>query len=336
MALFIDQDPLLAFRPFPETTDSLLVAHWHELALATLFYSALMGLAPYVNSAAFGKFYDDMTNPKRKIDFDIHVVAMVNAIVSILLCIPMFAHPLFTSDPIFGSYDFGALACAITCGYFIWDLLYCCIYHFDLYGVQYLFHAFGALVVFGTTFLGFCQPATPAFLIFELSTPFVNLNWFFTRGPKGSVSDTTYMVNGALLLLTFFLSRCVWGVFASIKLFLRCWSSRDQIHPAFITVVFGLNLGFHYLNFTWFSKMLHIARKAKGADRPDEKKKNPESESESDSAAAATATGVSVNDDAPQPHAIKPAPATVDPVAKAKSAKSAQISIPVTTESEIS
>ncbi|VEU20865.1 DEKNAAC101654 [Brettanomyces naardenensis] len=205
-----------------------------------------------------------MDNRKRKVDFDIHIAAMAQAFVSIALCIPMFLHPSFTEDPIFGTYEFGGLVAAITTGYFVWDLLYCCIYHFDIYGFEYLFHASGALVVFASTFRGFLQPLIPAFLVYELSTPFVNLHWFYTRGPKGFVSDRTFMINGALLMLTFFMARCVWGVYASVKAFQLCLAVRDQLPRFLMPIIFSLNLGFQFLNFFWFYKMVRIAvRKSK-------------------------------------------------------------------------
>ncbi|QOU18981.1 TDA4 [Brettanomyces bruxellensis] len=260
--IYFNSDPFLKYRPFPETTDDLFLQHWHELAVATIFYFSITWLAPILNNRIFGSYYRTLENKKLKSDFDVHITSFTQAIVAILLCIPMFAHPLFRENPIFGTYDFAGLACALTCGYFIWDLVYCCIYHFDLYGYQYLFHATGSLIVFTTTFRGYCQPLIPAFLIFELSTPFVNLFWFFTRGPKDLINEKAFMINGAFLIITFFLTRCVWGVYASCKAFKMCLTVKDQLPAIFIPLVFGLNVGFNCLNFFWFSKMAKLAKRA--------------------------------------------------------------------------
>lgn len=256
---YLDHDPFLKYRPFPDETDNLLLQHWHEIAGATIFYFVVMWTAPIINKLVFGSYYTDMKDPKKKLNFDIHFTALVQSIIAVMLSIPMFGHPYFREDPIFGTYDFAGMVAAFTCGYFVWDLLYCCIYRYDLSGFQYLFHGFGALVVFMSTFKGFCQPLIPAFLIFELSTPFVNLHWFYTRGPKGFVSNNVFLLNGLLLISTFFMSRCVWGVYASIKAFKLCMSVRDQLPSLIIPVVFTLNLGFHALNFYWFNKMIKLA-----------------------------------------------------------------------------
>ncbi|QPG75970.1 hypothetical protein FOA43_003356 [Brettanomyces nanus] len=266
MQLHIEKDPFLKYRPFAGQTDNLLLQHWHELAATVVFYSVLMLVAPKVNKRIFGDYYSKMQNKKRRLDFDIHIVAMIQSLLAIGLCVPMFAHPLFNTDPIFGTYDFAGFAASLTCGYFVWDLVYCCIFHYDIYGFQYLFHGFGALIVFTSTFAGYCQPLIPAFLIYELSTPFVNLHWFYTRGPKGLVNEKTFLLNGLLLMTTFFLSRCVWGIYVSIKIFRLCMQYKDRMPVLFIPVIFTLNIGFHILNLYWFSKMVLLATRRVGVD----------------------------------------------------------------------
>lgn len=49
----------------------------------------------------------------------------------------------------------------------------------------------------------------PRFLLWELSTPFLNLNWFFDRTPlKGT---KLHLVNGIALLVSFFSARLIYG-----------------------------------------------------------------------------------------------------------------------------
>lgn len=96
----------------------------------------------------------------------------------------------------------------------MWDL-FVCIRYFKLFGFSFLFHGAAALYVFVCSLRPYCLPWAPAFLLFELSTPFVNVNWFATRLPAGTISDTVVMINGLLLLATFFFVRIIWGFYAA-------------------------------------------------------------------------------------------------------------------------
>ncbi|KAG7808572.1 hypothetical protein KL921_003654 [Ogataea angusta] len=259
--LYIDQDPFLKYNPYLESAKTPFQKHWHEMLASALFYHAITMAAPLINTAIFREHYTSITNKRRKLNFDIHISAFVQSIISVALCIPMFFHPNFKSDPVFGSYDFAGLTAALTCGYFVWDLLYCCLFHFDMFGLPYLFHAAAALTVFGMTFAGFCQPTIPSFLIFEASTPFVNFYWFASRLPKGTVNETLFMVNGILLIVSFFSCRIVWGIYAAFRTFDVCLKVRDQLPTGVLPIAIGLNIGLNVLNIHWFSKMVLLAYK---------------------------------------------------------------------------
>lgn len=271
MKWYIESDPFLSLRPFPENPSNQFIAHWHEVVFFTCFFHAVMLLAPLVNSRVFGKFYDDLktSDPKSKLNYDIRVVGIVQSTISVLFCIPMFFHPLFWSDPVRGSYPFAQLVASFTVGYFIWDLFFCCIGYYSIFGIEFLFHAFGALFVFGTTFIPFCQPYLCAFLIFELSTPFVQLHWMFTRSPKDMWSSKTITINGIFLIVAFFFSRIIWGVYATIWSVFLCWPQRSHYPVWLLPVVYILNAGFQFLNFMWFSKMIKMALRTAKGDKKD-------------------------------------------------------------------
>lgn len=276
MKWYIESDPFLALRPFPADPSNQFVEHWHEVVFFTVFYHAVMLAAPAFNSKVFGKFYDDLAqkDPSSKLNYDIRVVSLVQAILSVIFCIPMFLHPMFSEDPVRGSYPFAGFVSAFSVGYFVWDLLYCCVFHFEMFGVEFLFHALGALLVFSATFIPFCQPYLCAFLIFELSTPFVQLHWMFTRSPKGMWSDKIITINGVFLITTFFLARIIWGVYATIQSFLFCWPQREYYPFWLIPIIYILNGGFQFLNFMWFSKMIKLATRmlGGGSSKKSEKK----------------------------------------------------------------
>lgn len=269
MKWYIENDPFLSLRPFPAIAKNQFEEHWHEAIFFAIFFHVIMLIAPLINGYFFGQFYKDLSqkDPKTKLNYDIRIVGIIQATMSVGFCIPMFLHPLYEQEPVTGSYPFAAFVTSFAVGYFIWDLFYCCILYYDMFGLEYLFHAFGALVVFGTTWIPFCQPFLCAFLIFELSTPFVQLHWMFTRSPKGMWSDKLITINGVFLITTFFLSRIIWGVYATFKSLILCWPHRFSYPFWLLPLIYILNLGFQFLNFMWFSKMIKMALRMVGGGK---------------------------------------------------------------------
>lgn len=260
-----NEDPFLKFRPFPETSTTPLVAHWHEIVGSFLMYVLVQKLSPMVCSRLFGKSYTQL-NYKTKINFDIHVVSMVQCVVSVLALIPMWNHPTWKNreldhaSAVFAYYPYGAFVSSISVGYFLWDLVVCFKY-MNLFGAGFLVHAVSALFVFGSTLFPFCLPWVPAFLLFELSTPFVNINWFASKMPAGFVSDTTVIVNGILLLVTFFTVRILWGFYAVIMVARDMFAVWDQLYKVLPVGTLSLNFTLDILNVYWFYRMLLIAKK---------------------------------------------------------------------------
>ncbi|OBA22487.1 DUF887-domain-containing protein [Metschnikowia bicuspidata var. bicuspidata NRRL YB-4993] len=259
------KDPLAWARPFPANPESHLAAHWHEIVFSTGFYFMLQAASPYLSTRFFGKAYTGL-NRKTKLNFDIHVVSMFQCIVSLLILMPAWNHPHFKNrelDPfnsIFGYNAYSGFVCSVTIGYFVWDL-FVCVKYISLFGPGFLVHAFAALFVFSCTLRPYAMPWTPAFLVFELSTPFVNINWFASRLPAGTISDRVIAVNGILLIVVFFAVRILWGFYAVSLVAYDMYAVLDQDWKLFPVVILLLNVALDFLNLYWFSKMLAIAKK---------------------------------------------------------------------------
>ncbi|ODQ79535.1 hypothetical protein BABINDRAFT_8451 [Babjeviella inositovora NRRL Y-12698] len=257
---YIHEDIFLQYRPFPETTTNVAVAHWHEVAGSFVFYLAVHFLAPHFSRTFCPKAYASLS-PKNRANFDIHHVAMVQALISIVVTAFFWNNPDWTSNDIHGYRPFGGFISAITVGYFIWDLAVCARY-FHLFGVGFLAHAVAALAVFAATLIPFCQPWVPCFLLFELSSPFVNMNWYASRLPEGTFSNTFVLVNGLCLMVTFFSVRIVWGFYAiytCLWSYYTQWATID--HKWVPIMIVSLNTMLNVLNVFWFTKMVQIAIK---------------------------------------------------------------------------
>jgi hypothetical protein len=61
----------------------------------------------------------------------------------------------------------------------------------------------------------------PVFILYELSSPFLNFHWFFDK--VGMTGSTAQLINGLVLMISFFGSRLVWGPLNSIRVFNDLW-----------------------------------------------------------------------------------------------------------------
>lgn len=269
-------DPFLKYSWYPES-ESLYMRHSHEILFSFLFYLSIhYYVAPWLNKMIFGKAYTNIDNIKTKSDFDIHTVSMFQAIISLIIIYPVFYIPT-TVSPIDFQNDWISFAAAISIGYFIWDL-FVCLTNFKLYGFEFLAHAIGSLLVISITLKPFVQVWGPKFLIFEASTPFVNVNWYISQMLRMGYTVPTWIniVNGLCLMSVFFFVRLIWGFLAIGLLLKELYKARADLPLGITAVVIILNLGFNILNVFWFSKMLKIVKKMAGGS----KKTKPSSKQE--------------------------------------------------------
>ncbi|KAI3403883.1 hypothetical protein KGF56_003313 [Candida oxycetoniae] len=191
---------------------------------------------------------------------------MVQCYISIALLLVHLNNPHWQNrknDPIgslLGSTPFGSMTCAVTTGYFVWDF-FVCVKHFHLFGIGFLFHAVAAMFAFTCGFIPYCQPWAGAFLTFELSTPFVNINWFASHLPAGTFSEKYIVINGLLLMFVFFAARIVWGFYAVSQMAVDMLASLDRVNKLIPLTILSMNLFLNMLNLFWFYKMVRIAMK---------------------------------------------------------------------------
>lgn len=138
---------------------------------------------------------------------------------------------------------------------------------------------------------------SPNFILYELSSPFLNFHWFFDK--LNMTGSRAQWYNGMMLLSVFFGCRLVWGTWQSVRVFTDIFKvlgqSRDAIFagsrnagvcldeacrkavsqissfagystqsaiPAWLVVTYlGSNLTLNTLNFYWFSKMIDAVMK---------------------------------------------------------------------------
>lgn len=265
-------DPLQSFKiPGLEALVTPLAKHWgydllpahaSEILFAALFYQLIFLLSGVVASRVLPA-YCTLT-PKTKVNFDIHVVSHIQAILILALCAPLFADPILAADHFNAHTPYSGFVSAMAIGYFLWDSLVC-IRFFAMFGPGFLIHGLAALFVFGQSMRPMLHYYCPHFLFFELSTPFLNVNWFASHLPEGYISFTLQKINGIFLLSSFFGARIVWGFYQAYCV------ARDFVllDPAARTFplwaaagVFISNISLDLLNVYWFYKMVCLAVRA--------------------------------------------------------------------------
>lgn len=289
------KDPFLPFSFFP-SEKSFYWRNLHEIIFSFLGYCVLY---QYVSGPILDKLvllffrgekkqkqisqWESLKKSEKSKDkqlylnFKIHVVTMVQCIVSILLVFPSL-NLKFDLNILTFQDDFITMLSSVTVGYFLWDL-YVCIRWFSLFQFEFLLHAICSLFVFTSSLAPNYQNYVSKFLLFELSSPFVNINWLFSTLIKEFECDIPMIfnaVNGGLLILVFFLVRIVWGwsciAIMGYQIIVNKWMFDPEFPKLVMFLTFLINIALNTLNYIWLGKMVKIAKKMAGIGGSSSKK----------------------------------------------------------------
>jgi hypothetical protein len=121
-----------------------LAPHLHVIIGAALFYQCIFLISPLLCSP-FQSYTTLRT--RSKINWDIHLVSMVQCILICWLAYLALGDPKLKEDRVFGYSPFGADVSALACGYFVWDT-YVSVRYVRLFGVGFALHGIASLAVF--------------------------------------------------------------------------------------------------------------------------------------------------------------------------------------------
>lgn len=281
------KDPFLFLSFFP-SEKNLYLKNLHEIILSFLGYFVLYQyiagpvldmIVPifFIGSKRKNQMtkWKDLKQSKKSKDkqlylnFKIHVVTMVQCIISILLTVPTL-NLRFDLNILTFQDEFISMLSSVTIGYFLWDL-YVCLRWFDLFQFEFLLHAVCSLFVFVSSLAPNYQNYVSKFLLFELSSPFVNINWLFSTLIKEFECDIPMLfnaLNGVLLIVVFFLVRIVWGwsciTILGYQILAKKWIFDPRFPKLVMLLTFLINMALNTLNCVWLSKMVKIAMKMAG------------------------------------------------------------------------
>ncbi|KJZ71194.1 hypothetical protein HIM_09400 [Hirsutella minnesotensis 3608] len=260
-----------------------LALHLHEILAAALFYSFIFyPVSPIISRLLAPKHYVKL-NRKKRLNWDAHVVSFIQSTLINLLALWVMLvdderRNMDWQERVWGYTGAAGMIQALAAGYFVWDLIVTS-RNLDVFGLGTLAHAIAALLVYALGFRPFVNYYGCIFILWELSTPFLNIHWFMDK--VDMTGSRAQLYNGFLLLFSFFSCRLVYGTYQSVYVFRDIWAalntprgmvSRDSPVMLFVTdqsrVPFWLasaylasNITLNSLNFYWFIMMIKAVTK---------------------------------------------------------------------------
>lgn len=261
-----DKQPLLFESFFNSISLPKLTYHWHVMLLSTLGFTFAAVISRIISPIIFPKTYKNLYGIKR-FNWDIHFVSSINCLLVVILSIPIFWDEELINDKVFGYDTYAGNVYAIACGYFLWDAMVS-LYHVKESGIGFVLHGTCCFGVFLFAYRPFLNYYGAVFLMFEISTPFVNIHWFMDK--LGMTGTLPQLINGICLIVTFFCARIMFGFYMSYHTFRSVIAVIDQV-PTFLCVIYGTsNIILNCLNAFWFFKIIEAI--VKRFDKTGEKK----------------------------------------------------------------
>ncbi|KDQ60907.1 hypothetical protein JAAARDRAFT_191041 [Jaapia argillacea MUCL 33604] len=189
-------------------------------------------------------------------NWSIHLTSMVHALLICPLAFQCLDLPALDKDRAFGWDERVAGMAGVACGYFLWDSIETIVRFSD---IGFVIHGLACLMIYAMGFRPFLAYYAARFLLWELSTPFLNIHWFLDKTNR--TGSTLQLINGFFLLSTFFGVRIVYGGLMSYRFFYTLKDVMDQIPLVFVFVYGVGNVVLNGLNWFWLFKMISALKK---------------------------------------------------------------------------
>lgn len=282
--LYAYDDPLEFFKPWVESylkpyipasmqNSEVVANNLHTIAFGITLYTLLFQVSKLL--LLFPGIYNPLKNTKNRLDMCVRVVSFIQAIIICVLGIPIFNNQYLNQDHVFASTPYSKFYTSMALSYFIWDTIVSTIY-VKFFGVGFLVHGIVSTIVFWIAVdYTFIQYYSATFLLFEISTPFLDIRWV---GLKFDVlSETVKLINNIILILIFFFIRICWGWYQVGRLGIDLYAARNS--EGFTTtgaiIILTCNSVLDILNVYWFTKMMIVAietlKKMFGYEQNDDK-----------------------------------------------------------------
>lgn len=236
-----------------------LPIHLSTVFRSLLLWWSLQLLSAGVSPKLFAKHVGKMS-PHKRVQWDMHFVSLVHSSIVAPIALYVWLVTDETKTDMVFAYDFkvGQLY-AFSLGYFLWDVIQSMRYE----GFQFVVHGVFAAIASLLVYHPFLMFGGLPFLIWEASTPFLNIHWFLDKtGRTGSLAQ---LINSVFLIGSYIGIRLILGLYVSYQII--SWvllPSADLAHriPMGFKLFYTSGiLSLDFLNFFWFSKMIKAVQK---------------------------------------------------------------------------
>ncbi|GMH40240.1 hypothetical protein BSKO_08144 [Bryopsis sp. KO-2023] len=191
----------------------------------------------------------------------IRIVGFVHNTLQVGLALVVLTDKAMWRDPFHSVSPMSQFVLIVSAGFFAWDFLVCVarvredgfpfVLHGLLCGIFYNY-----VILTGNLHLYGC-----AFLLWECSTPFTQFRWILHK--MGLGESKLYVINGFLMIFSFFLCRICLGTYVTLTYFIRSSSYMGSPEARISSLLLWefrlMSLVLNGLNYWWFSKMVRIA-----------------------------------------------------------------------------
>ncbi|KAL8286475.1 hypothetical protein RQP46_004492 [Phenoliferia psychrophenolica] len=231
----------------------------HIAVFSCLLSFVVQYLSSVLSPKLFPKYYP--TLKAKRDDWDLHVVGWVYSLVATPLALSLIFNPSkeLLVNPLYGWAIREGRLSAIATGYFVWDTKVSA-QHIGTQGLGFLAHGLACGVAFAFTMRPFLLYCGPNFLVWELSTIFLNVHWFCDKFQM--TGSTLQLVNGVFLIVAYVGARLVWGTYNSVMLIKLLFGPNSNPDVGFLRYQYVfINIGLNLLNLFWFRAMVLALKK---------------------------------------------------------------------------
>lgn len=248
-----------SLRPYADAADlPYLPDHLPTAIRALIACFALQALSAGISPKLLPRTFANMSRRTRA-QWDIHVVSFTHAIIISPLAIYFYLADGKEIDPVVG-YDFSLAQLYSVClGYFTWDVVVSIMYEGPAFVVHGGFAMFAAVLTYRPLMLY----RGLVFLLWEASTPFLNIHWFIDK--LGMTGSRAQLINAAFLLTSYVTMRLTLGLYMAVTMVKDLWVPEKPrvVHvPVWVKLFYTIGVSMlMMLNYFWFYKMVLAVRK---------------------------------------------------------------------------
>ncbi|KAJ1961825.1 hypothetical protein GGI12_003023 [Dipsacomyces acuminosporus] len=233
-----------------------LAPHWPRVFTALAFFQFVYVISDVISPLVFQKTWRRLTKVE-KYKWNVRKASSCHAVYIITKALVIIANSRLRNDPVHGTDPVAEHAYAVTVGYFLWDMINT-YSNIDINGWGFMVHAVMSFGVYLLSYTPFLQYYGACFMMFEISTLFLNLH--------NSLEDTNckdavmYFINAMALVSSFFFARIVYGTMLSINVWRGIANSAIPINPLVTNFVRIANLTLLGLSYYWFCVIIATAK----------------------------------------------------------------------------